>query len=196
MRAVAAGGGVGLNTILGRNIGTARLRTQVPELPEQPICRDFEKGDCRRGTRCKFFHPKLKLCRDFQNQKCERDNCRYLHFTREEEETYEGSGITPDHIDKTEIKRKRILAPPPSVGPTTVMTGTSDMYGKRRREDNFDFVSNPSNPSYAALQQENQTLKSKLLEKEQQITDLRRMNDILYEQNTDYRKKIGAMGGI
>jgi len=160
-------------------------------LPEQ-ICRDFEKGDCRRGARCKFSHPKLKICRDFQKEKCEREKCRFLHMTREEEETYEGNGIIPDHLDKEEVKKKRV--PLPSVGGAVDMF---EMYGKRRREDNFESPSVLSHTPLAAVLQENERLKLKITEMQQQITDLRKMNDTLYDQNNKYRYQTSAaIGGM
>ena len=42
---------------------------QSNEVSSDELCRDFEKGNCSRGNRCKYFHPKLKICRDFQNKK-------------------------------------------------------------------------------------------------------------------------------
>jgi len=149
------------------------------------ICRDFEKGDCRRGQRCKFFHPKLRICKDFQNKKCERETCRFLHVTREEEESYDKSGVLPEHLDETEAKRNRIMAPS-SYGGGIVGGQDFGGYGKRRREDNFNMM--PAIPP--ALLQENEMLKQKVTELQRQVTDLRQMNDTLYEQNTAYRNQL------
>jgi len=147
------------------------------------LCRDFEKGDCRRGSRCKFYHPKLVICRDFQKEKCERENCRFLHMTREEEETYDGNGIVPDHIDEEKLKRNRKMDAPNGGG----TAGMGGMYGKPR-QDNFQ-TGLSNNAAFAAVLQENEVLKSKVTEMQQQIMDLRKMNDTLYEQNNNFRNR-------
>jgi len=159
-------------------------------------CRDFEKGDCRRGSRCKFYHPKLVICRDFQKGKCDRDSCRFLHMTQEEENTYDGNGIVPDHIDKDALRRNRIGS---SGGGGDRGSGSGrggrddDSYGRRRGPDN-GFPGPAAGAFNAAITleaalQENAMLKLKQVEMQQQITDLRRMNDTLYEQNQTYRNK-------
>ncbi|EPB70115.1 hypothetical protein ANCCEY_10787 [Ancylostoma ceylanicum] len=61
------------------------------------VCRDFLKNICNRGSRCKFYHPAdskqrtedmINFCIDFQNRGCMRDNCRFVHASREEVERY------------------------------------------------------------------------------------------------------------
>lgn len=159
------------------------------------LCRDFEKGDCRRGERCKFFHPKLVTCRDFKKGKCDREDCRFLHLTREEEDTYNGNGIIPDHIDKVKLRKNRITAPSDSghgragVGNpmhSNLLAGINEMLGSRSQVDHQATV---PKVQFEAILQENQALKLKLVDMQQQITDLRRMNDTLYEQNCNFRKK-------
>jgi len=149
------------------------------------LCGDFKKGDCRRGDRCKFYHPKLVICRDFQKDKCGRDNCRFLHMSTEEEKTYEGNGIVPDHIDRDKLKRNQIMP-------------GEDRYGsKRQQSDPYGSMGAPPAPSGGAYNmpaleatlQENAALKIKMQEMQQQINDLRKMNDILYEQNNNYRNQ-------
>jgi len=187
MNGTQSGGGFGLNGILGkRNYNTMSGAPMAMSYGQQnssssDLCRDFEKGDCRRGSRCKFIHPKLVICRDFQKEKCERDNCRFLHMTREEEETYDGNGIVPDHIDQDKLKKNKMMAPGDGAA------GMGGMYGKQQRLDNFQ--SGVPNATLQAVLQENEVLKSKLTEMHQQIINLRKMNDTLYEQNTNYRNQ-------
>jgi len=146
------------------------------------LCRDFENGKCTRGERCRFFHPKLQICKDFQNKTCERDRCKFLHVTREEEETYENSGVFPDHIDKEEGKRKRIMEPDFGGG----------RYGKRLRDDVF-YPMVAATPASPALMQDNKMLKAKVTDLQRQVVELRQMNDTLYEQNTLYRNQLRGL---
>ena len=170
----------GYNSILGKRAYNAISGVHPIPAYENPgeVCRDFEKGDCRRGSRCKFYHPKLVICRDFQKEKCERDNCRFLHMTQDEEKTYEGNGIVPDHIDKDKLKKNRVNAQNDVVG---------ERYGKRGQEKTYQMTKGYPIMSLEAALQENAALKVKLSEMQQQVTDLRRMNDTLYEQNNNYR---------
>ena len=71
------------------------------------VCRDYERGVCHRGNKCKFFHPpdipppdknKLPVCRDFQNGICDRKNCKYMHITSQEERTYMKTGELPSNV--------------------------------------------------------------------------------------------------
>lgn len=180
----------GASGVLGKRGHSAMSAVYSPRENPSDICRDFEKGDCRRGSRCKFYHPKLVICRDFQKEKCDRDNCRFLHMTQEEENTYEGNGIVPDHIDKEMLRKNRISAPPAD-------RGGSDMYGKRRPDTAYAATAYPPGATEGfnggvtleAALQENAMLKLKQVEMQQQITDLRRMNDTLYEQNQSYRNQ-------
>jgi len=152
------------------------------------ICRDFDKADCRRRGRCKFLHPKLRICKDFQNKKCERESCKFVHVTREEEEAYDNSGKIPDHIDEKEAKRNRIMnVDSQNYGGVT--------YGKRRRQDSYNSNSLHAMPAPPAAMQENQMLKQKVMELQQQIMDLRQMNDTLYDQNTRYRNQLRSTAG-
>lgn len=157
------------------------------------LCRDFDNGKCTRGERCKFFHPKLQICKDFQNKTCERDRCKFLHVTRDEEQKYDTSGVLPDHIDKEEGKRKRIMDPfgqPPFVGGGGGGGGGGDgRYGKRPRGEAF-YPMGGAPPASPALMQENKMLKAKVTDLQRQVMDLRQMNDTLYEQNTVYRNQL------
>lgn len=70
-----------------------RDRDDKPERDD--ICRDFLKNICNRGNRCKFYHPPetqtsaaINFCIDFQNRDCLRDNCRFVHASRDEVERY------------------------------------------------------------------------------------------------------------
>ncbi|KAK3748868.1 hypothetical protein QZH41_005112 [Actinostola sp. cb2023] len=68
------------------------------------ICRDYQRGVCNRGGKCKFGHPDglgkeiesgPMICRDFQNGKCNRGTCKYLHISNSEEKVYLRTGQLP-----------------------------------------------------------------------------------------------------
>uniref|UniRef100_H2YAT3 C3H1-type domain-containing protein n=1 Tax=Ciona savignyi TaxID=51511 RepID=H2YAT3_CIOSA len=81
---------------------------------KKSICRDFSRNMCHRGRRCKYKHPSAgeldqivdvsgadivyEFCHDFQNSQCQRTNCRFIHCTQEEEETYMKSKKLPQRL--------------------------------------------------------------------------------------------------
>lgn len=76
-------------------------------------CRDFARGVCNRGNKCKFYHPqrneavkveadKLPICKDFQNKGCDRMKCKFLHISQREEEQYNITGVLPEHGGRPE----------------------------------------------------------------------------------------------
>jgi len=78
---------------------------------EQSVCRDFERGVCNRGDKCRYFHPegvkpsdnaKLPICKDFQNRGCDRMKCKFLHITVDEEAEYNKTGTLPEHGGRSE----------------------------------------------------------------------------------------------
>lgn len=75
-----------------------------PEGTGELICRDYQRGVCSRGSKCKFNHPdgmgtevtnSPMICRDFQNGKCSRSTCKYLHLSNNEEKVFLRTGQMP-----------------------------------------------------------------------------------------------------
>lgn len=182
--------------LFDNRIGNKRSYSAISSGVHKEICWDFEKGDCQRRDRCKFFHPKLMTCFNFQNKKCDREDCRFLHLTKEVETTYENHGILPDHIDQRKLRMNRIMfsSPSPSSRDGGGSGSSGDRYGKRRGEpvgyssiDTGEKLGEMADQaSVAVLSVENEALKAKVLEMQQQISDLRKMN-MLYERNQNYR---------
>lgn len=74
------------------------------QVQDSQICRDYQRGVCNRGGKCKFSHPDglgkeiesgPMICRDFQNGKCSRSTCKYLHISNTEEKVYLRTGQLP-----------------------------------------------------------------------------------------------------
>ncbi|KAF6767727.1 hypothetical protein AHF37_09735 [Paragonimus kellicotti] len=83
---------------------------QQPPSADVAVCRDFLRNVCKRGRRCKFVHPtqleceKIRrseriFCHDFQNSVCRRPACKFLHYSREDEEIFRLTGHLPDEVD-------------------------------------------------------------------------------------------------
>lgn len=73
---------------------------------------------CRRGDRCKFYHPaegvggvgegqdrggaklqdKMEFCHDFQNGRCHRPSCKFIHCEAEVEAEFRASGYLPPGV--------------------------------------------------------------------------------------------------
>ena len=187
----------------------------MPE--DRPPCRDFQRGDCDRGDNCKYSHPeggvapkedgKLECCNDFQNKLCSRVKCRFLHLTHEEVDIYNSTGKLPEHgghpdnttntlpageLCKDFLKGmcdrgsrcKYIHTPERTLHENGASMG--GMYGKRTRVDD---VYGGLAVNSVQLLEENELLKRKITDLQKQVTDLRQMNDTLYDENTRYRSK-------
>ena len=143
------------------------------------ICGDFKLNKCTRGRYCKFYHPKLLVCKDFQNIGCRRDKCRFLHVTKEEEETYKKGGGLPQHISQDEARRKTLKTPP------NWRNETSDANVDRKRK--WDEATMGDNSD--THMHENLNLKRRVKELQQQINELKSLNRMLISENETLRSK-------
>ncbi|XP_033927415.1 zinc finger CCCH domain-containing protein 10 [Melopsittacus undulatus] len=79
--------------------------------PDDDICRDFLRNVCKRGKRCRFRHPDMSevtnlgvrknefiFCHDFQNKECVRLSCRFIHGSKEDEDSYKKTGELPPRL--------------------------------------------------------------------------------------------------
>lgn len=72
---------------------------------QAPRCRDFDKGTCFRGDRCKFSHPegeeknaKIPFCKDYKGGLCKFRDCVYMHGTPVLEDEYLKTGWVPRFV--------------------------------------------------------------------------------------------------
>lgn len=82
------------------------------KLDNVTICVDYVRGFCSRGARCPKPHvdyvesidereilAKSKFCHDFQNKgQCTRNDCKFLHVTRREEDEFLLTGTIPQDV--------------------------------------------------------------------------------------------------
>lgn len=121
---------------------------------EIPVCKDFQKGECHRGSRCKYRHvdEEYPLSRGLPRRVPVYD--RYS-------DRYEA------------LRRDPYYDLPPA-----------DIYGlKRRRYDDYDDRYISPSEEWQQLKDENAVWRSKCQQLEKQITELKAKNEILMEQN-------------
>ncbi|XP_048004921.1 LOW QUALITY PROTEIN: atrophin-1-like [Leguminivora glycinivorella] len=68
------------------------------------MCREYIRGNCTKYGQCKYRHELdtdrmkevLQFCHDYQNRNgCTRKNCKFLHATKEEQNTFLATGQIP-----------------------------------------------------------------------------------------------------
>ncbi|XP_061706358.1 DNA translocase FtsK-like [Cydia pomonella] len=70
----------------------------------EQICREYIRGNCTKYGQCKYRHELdtnrmkeiLQFCHDYQNRNgCTRKNCKFLHASKEEQNTFLATGQIP-----------------------------------------------------------------------------------------------------
>ena len=148
-------------------LGIGAVPNELPLLKgEIPICKDFLKGDCKRGARCKFRHLSTHEY-DYELRRTER---RSRPLTLSDKYNYD------DDFDR--------------------YTDYENIAVKRRRTDFDDYSTNgfdsqyrdiPRTTDYRLLEDENIMLRRKMEELKKQVSDLTATNEVLLEQNARYR---------
>ncbi|KAM9321690.1 zinc finger CCCH domain-containing protein 10 [Gastrophryne carolinensis] len=161
-------------------VGLGLSPTELANKDEIPICRDFLKGDCQRGDRCKFRH----LQRDYEYQ---------YDYSRDGRA---GAIATPGGLAMTTTAR-----PHESYGS---YEGISDAdyyasyyrYGDRfddpvmkRRRVAYDGYYNVSPVEYRMLEEENVMLRRRVEDLKKQVSVLAATNEVLLDQNAQFRSQ-------
>lgn len=155
-------------------LGIGVMPNELPLLKgEVPVCKDFLKGQCMRGGRCKYRH--------VTPPQYDSDGPTKERISNGHVPTYEAlnSGEEPERY-VTEYD-------------TGNSTGLAPNAAKRRRTDDAygTYVSyqraGQTPMDYALLLEENTMLRRKMEELKKQVSDLAATNEVLLEQNARYR---------
>ncbi|XP_060800343.1 microtubule-associated protein RP/EB family member 1-like [Amyelois transitella] len=92
----------------------SKIVKQLEEKPKKKeLCRDFARGNCMWNPCKKSLEMDLTqldqvndFCIDFANDKCKRLNCRFVHATTFEKESYFRTGYLPPHL-RPQISSKK-----------------------------------------------------------------------------------------
>lgn len=195
------------------------MTNRTSQQESRSICRDFVRGRCIRPfcrvsdtiffLRCsnifllQFPHvmspESVIFCHDFQNASCQRINCRFLHYSLQEEEYYRTYNILPTNEPKTcnqfckdmvtygqccHSIACRSLASPTKIGHKRSSVETRYESPKRFREcsEDFDVLA-----IIRRLDEEHKNLRRRIETNEIKINDLRASNEYLMQQNAQIR---------
>ncbi|XP_053624798.1 uncharacterized protein LOC128683322 [Plodia interpunctella] len=117
-----------------QNGGLRSLNSAKNVLGKHVVCRDYVWGKCIR-KQCKLLHECdintmlsiLQFCHDYQNSTgCKRQNCTFLHATREEEILFRETGQYPADLMERHYKMNMSREGPSQQGPpATTQLGQS-----------------------------------------------------------------------
>ncbi|KQK85325.1 zinc finger CCCH domain-containing protein 10 [Amazona aestiva] len=135
---------------------------------EVPICRDFLKGDCQRGAKCKFQH----LQRDFEYAAREQGGGARRFEAFEGLYEAEHEPLLKRIRDSYEAEHEPLL--------------------KRRRGDGLHFEGFEFGfgaAEHRLLEEENAMLRKRVEELKKQVSNLLATNEVLLEQNAQRRPR-------
>lgn len=150
---------------------------------EVPVCKDFLKGDCRRGGRCKFRHlnaNEYEMEVGVPNRRRERFD-QYDRF-----DDFEQYDPLPKrrHLDDYGCVPGGVAGGVgvPSMAGVASMTGVGAMMGVRQPPP-----MPPMAPDHLLFEEENSLLRRKVEELKKQVSDLVATNEFLLGQNAQLR---------
>lgn len=166
------------------SLGIGLNSTEVPLLQgEVPICKDFLKGECKRGVRCKFRHIASSQSSDVIQE---------VGGSTHGRTGSAGAATVNERRLRTTISTMDTFE---SVYNDYVRYDYERSLKRRRIEDDFDSTYNggyravvPTALDYhRLLEEDNILLRHKVEELKKQVSDLAATNEVLLEQNARFR---------
>jgi len=166
------------------SLGIGLNSTEVPLLQgEVPICKDFLKGECKRGVRCKFRHVASSQSSDVIQE---------VGGSTHGRAGCVGSATVNERRLRTTISTMDTFE---SVYNDYVRCDYERSLKRRRIEEDFDSTYNggyravvPTALDYhRLLEEDNILLRHKVEELKKQVSDLAATNEVLLEQNARFR---------
>ncbi|XP_040197026.1 zinc finger CCCH domain-containing protein 10 [Rana temporaria] len=160
--------------------------TDIANKDEIPICRDFLKGDCQRGEKCKFQHFR-SMQRDYDYQ-FEYSSNRQSGVMATSAAT--GSFSTPASRAFEHCGSYDGLSEPAYLSSSyyRYRDRFDDPVMKRRRVG-YDGYYNVSPVEYSMLEEENVMLRRRVEELKKQVSVLAATNEVLLDQNAQFRSQ-------
>ncbi|KAM3935225.1 zinc finger CCCH domain-containing protein 10 [Leptodactylus fuscus] len=156
--------------------------TDLANKDEIPICRDFLKGDCQRGDRCKFRH----LQRDFDYQ---------YEYACDLRGGVLNTGLSSGGLPAATARSFEHFGGHDGISETEHYS-SSYRYGDRfddpvmkRRRVGYDGYYSASPVEYRMLEEENVMLRRRIEELKKQVSVLAATNEVLLDQNAQFRSQ-------
>uniref|UniRef100_A0A8C5PCG2 Zinc finger CCCH domain-containing protein 10 n=1 Tax=Leptobrachium leishanense TaxID=445787 RepID=A0A8C5PCG2_9ANUR len=162
--------------------------TDLPNKGEIPICRDFLKGDCQRGDRCKFQH----LQREYEYQ---------YEYPCDMRSGAMNTGVATGSMSATTPRPYEQYGSYEGVQDTDYYSyyryGFEDPAMKRRRVG-YDGYYTASPVEYRLLEEENVMLRRRVEDLKKQVSVLAATNEVLLDQNAQFRSqsKVVTLGTL
>jgi len=140
-----------------------------------PICKDYLKGKCTRGERCKFRHVNpmeydMEMTAYTDDRRRTNQYANYGFYDNDDPSMmYERRGMVPggSGIGYSQERKRRCL---------TDLAGPPELSGP-----------SGSGQSFQLVQEENHQLRTQILELEKRVSDLTATNEFLLDQNAQLR---------
>ncbi|XP_040281506.1 zinc finger CCCH domain-containing protein 10 [Bufo bufo] len=163
-------------------VGLGLSPTDLATKDEIPICRDFLKGDCQRGDRCKFRH----LQRDYDYQ---------FEYPCDMRGGVLNAGLSTGGLPTATARSFEHFGGPDGISEPEHFS-SSYRYGERfddpvmkRRRVGYDGYYSASPVEYRMLEEENVMLRRRLEELKKQVSVLAATNEVLLDQNAQFRSQ-------
>ncbi|XP_069826128.1 zinc finger CCCH domain-containing protein 10 [Dendropsophus ebraccatus] len=162
-------------------VGLGLSPTDLANKDEIPICRDFLKGDCQRGDRCKFRH----LQRDYDYQ---------FEYPCDIRAGALNTGLSSGGLPATTARSFEHYGAHDGISETDF--SSTYRFGDRfddpvmkRRRVGYDGYYNASPVEYRMLEEENVMLRRRIEELKKQVSILAATNEVLLDQNAQFRSQ-------